>query len=168
MSTIHLTVDHTALGPLTLVATDDHLSGLYFATHARRPEDLGELVELDAAPPVLRAAHEQLTEYLAGERTAFDLPVRATGTPFQHEVWRMLGQIPYGQTWSYGQLAAALGKPGASRAVGLANGRNPVSIVVPCHRVIGADGSITGYGGGVAAKQTLLDLERATAGSALF
>jgi methylated-DNA-[protein]-cysteine S-methyltransferase len=106
------------------------------------------------------AAREQLAAYFAGERTDFDLPVTATGTPFQHEVWQALTEIPYGTTWSYGELARHIGKPAAVRAVGLANGRNHVSIVVPCHRVVGANGSLTGYGGGIERKRFLLDLER--------
>lgn len=99
-------------------------------------------------------------EYFAGERAAFDLRLEAVGTPFQHTVWNALRQIPYGQTVSYGQIAERIGRPGASRAVGLANGKNPISVVVPCHRVVGSDGSLTGYGGGLGRKQFLLDLER--------
>ena len=113
----------------------------------------------------LRQRKNMTKEDWLRQRQDFDLPVTAAGTDFQQRVWALLRTIPYGRTWSYGQLAAALGQPGASRAVGLANGRNPVSIVVPCHRVVGSDGAITGYGGGVARKQKLLDLER---GAALF
>jgi methylated-DNA-[protein]-cysteine S-methyltransferase len=98
----------------------------------------------------------QLAEYFAGARRAFDLPMRLKGTAFQQRVWRELTEIPYGETWSYGQLAQRINKPSASRAVGLANGRNPISILVPCHRVIGANGSLTGYGGGLERKQWLL------------
>ncbi len=102
------------------------------------------------------ATRRQLSEYFAGSRRTFELPLRLQGTAFQQTVWRRLTEIPYGDTWSYGQLAARIGKPGASRAVGLANGRNPIAILVPCHRVIGADGSLTGYGGGLERKQWLL------------
>jgi methylated-DNA-[protein]-cysteine S-methyltransferase len=105
-------------------------------------------------------AVEQLTAYFAGGLTEFDLDLRLEGTPFQQEVWAALREIPYGETWSYGHLADRIGKPGAARAVGLANGRNPIGIIVPCHRVIGADGSLTGYGGGLPRKQLLLQLER--------
>ena len=94
-----------------------------------------------------------------GERREFDLPVRARGTPFQQRAWRSLQEIPYGETRSYGEQARSIGNPNASRAVGLANGRNPIAIVIPCHRVIGADGTLTGYAGGVQRKQLLLDLE---------
>ncbi len=104
----------------------------------------------------------QLDEYFAWERTTFDLPVAPSGTPFQREVWAALHTIPYGTTCSYGELAEQIGRPGASRAVGLANGRNPISIVIPCHRVIGSNGTLTGYGGGLERKQWLLDLECGT------
>lgn len=114
---------------------------------------------------VLERAVTQLREYFAGDRTAFDLPLDPAGTPFQRATWLALREIPYAETISYGQLAARVGNPHASRAVGLANGRNPISIVVPCHRVIGANGSLTGYGGGVDRKRTLLDLERRVAGA---
>ena len=116
--------------------------------------------------PVLESAVAQLQEYFAGSRTEFDLPLAPTGTPFQQSVWRALRDIPYAGTESYGQLAARVGNSRASRAVGLANGRNPISIVVPCHRVVGANGSLVGYGGGLDRKRTLLDLERRTAGTA--
>lgn len=110
--------------------------------------------------PVLRMAIQQLTEYFAGERRTFELPLDPQGSAFQQEVWLGLREIPYGETLSYGALAAKLGKPKAARAVGLANGRNPLSIVVPCHRVIGASGKLTGFAGGLGAKETLLKLER--------
>ena len=107
----------------------------------------------------LPAAREQLAAYFAGELTVFDLPLDLRGTDFQRRVWAALREIPYGRTRTYGELATALGAPSASRAVGLANGRNPISIVVPCHRVVGASGSLTGYAGGVDRKRALLDLE---------
>jgi methylated-DNA-[protein]-cysteine S-methyltransferase len=115
---------------------------------------------------VLDEAVAQLSDYFAGTRTDFDLPLEPAGTPFQLAVWQALREIPYAETINYGQLALRIGNRNASRAVGLANGRNPISIVVPCHRVIGANGSLTGYGGGLERKRTLLDLELRTAGDA--
>lgn len=154
----HTVVD-SPYGPLTLVAADGVLCGLYMTGQRHRPaeESFGERVAAGEAPfpEVVR----QLTAYFAGELTAFDLPVRLEGTEFQRSVWEQLVRIPYGQTWSYGELAAKLGKPNASRAVGLANGKNPVGIIVPCHRVIGASGSMTGYGGGIDRKVRLLAFE---------
>lgn len=148
------------LGVLTLTATSDGLHGLYMAEHRHAPSRTG-WVRDDAA---LAPAKEQLEEYLAGERHAFDLELAAPlGTPFQQLVWRALEAIPYGTTTTYGELAARLGVPRAVRAVGAANGRNPLSIVRPCHRVVGADGSLTGYGGGLGAKRTLLALEAGVA-----
>jgi methylated-DNA-[protein]-cysteine S-methyltransferase len=114
----------------------------------------------DPAPDAFPDAVAQLDAYFAGELTEFDLRLRLEGTDFQRTVWAGLCEIPYGETSSYGELAARIGRPKAFRAVGLANGRNPIAIVVPCHRVIGASGSLTGYGGGLDRKQTLLDLER--------
>ena len=114
-------------------------------------------------PAALREAERQLAEYFEGTRRDFDLPLSAEGTPFQRRVWDELRRIPYGQTISYGELARRIGKPTASRAVGAANGRNPIAIVVPCHRVIGADGTLIGYGGGLPVKQALLALERRAA-----
>jgi methylated-DNA-[protein]-cysteine S-methyltransferase len=115
----------------------------------------------------LRNYVAQLEEYFSGQRRDFDIPVEPAGTPFQLSVWRALCEIPYGETWSYLQLATRIGNPKACRAVGLANGRNPIAVVVPCHRVIGANGSLTGYGGGMDRKRTLLDLERKDAGAQL-
>ena len=114
-------------------------------------------------------ARAQFTEYFAGQRTEFDLPLDcATGTEFQRLVWRALCDIPYGETISYGELARRIGQPAAVRAVGLANGRNPLSIVVPCHRVVGTGGKLTGYGGGLDRKRHLLDLEARVRPGALF
>jgi methylated-DNA-[protein]-cysteine S-methyltransferase len=145
------------VGPLLLTSNGTALTRLLFA------------VEPDPSwstdpCPVLDEAVRQLGEYFAGERREFDLPLEPVGTPFQLTVWDRLRDIPYAETINYGQLANRVGNPNASRAVGLANGRNPISIVVPCHRVIGADGSLTGYGGGLDRKRTLLELERRTAG----
>lgn len=156
---VHTVVD-SPIDPLTLVTDGTALTGVYMQTHRHAvPAQWGPRVDLDDAPPVLREAAGQLAEYFAGRRTGFGLPLAPAGTDFQQRVWRALTDIPYGRTATYGELARALGAPGASRAVGLANGRNPISIVVPCHRVIGSDGSLTGYGGGVERKQHLLTLE---------
>jgi len=142
------------IGDLTLVAEDGVLVGLYMTDQRHLP--LIDAPRDDRAVPAVR---EQLTAYFAGELAEFSLPLRLTGSPFQQAVWDRLRQIPYGQTWTYGQLASAIGRPSASRAVGLANGRNPISVIVPCHRVVGTKG-LTGYGGGLARKQHLLDLEQ--------
>ncbi|MDX2597050.1 MULTISPECIES: methylated-DNA--[protein]-cysteine S-methyltransferase [Streptomyces] len=159
------TVIDSPYGLLTLVADDGVLCGLYMTGQRHRPveETFGMP---DAAP--FAEAEEQLAAYFAGELTRFTLELRLHGTPFQRSVWEQLTRIPYGETRSYGELAVALGSPGASRAVGLANGRNPVGIIVPCHRVIGAGGSLTGYGGGLDRKRRLLDFERGERGAALF
>jgi len=152
------TIVGSPLGPITLVADGDALACLYLDVQ-RYPDDVGDTDAGDSV--VLKEAERQLAEYFAGERTEFDLPLAAAGTPFQRRVWSALCDIPYGETISYGELARRIGQPTASRAVGLANGRNPISIVVPCHRVIGSSGKLIGYGGGLDRKQTLLELERA-------
>lgn len=131
-----------------------------------RPQQPAEGWVAAAAP--FRAAIAQLDEYFAGGRRRFDLPLAPRGTDFQRRVWRALSDIPYGKTISYGELARRIGKPSASRAVGLANGANPLPIVVPCHRVIGSDGSLTGYGGGIDRKRFLLDLEQGAAVQAVL
>ncbi|MFF4488902.1 methylated-DNA--[protein]-cysteine S-methyltransferase [Streptomyces sp. NPDC001544] len=155
------TVIDSPYGPLTLVADEDGvLCGLYMTDQRHRPpeETFGDR---DATP--FAEAQDQLAAYFAGELKEFTLELRLHGTAFQRSVWDQLRRIPYGETRSYGELAAALGNPAASRAVGLANGRNPVGIIVPCHRVIGSGGALTGYGGGLDRKQRLLDFERGTA-----
>lgn len=144
------------VGPLTLTAVGGRLTGLHMADQAHAPSEGADWVE---EPEAFKALANQLEAYFAGERTEFVVDLWLRGTDFQRRVWQGLLAIPYGETWSYGQLAAKIGRPAASRAVGLANGRNPVAIVVPCHRVIGADGSLTGYGGGLERKAFLLDLE---------
>jgi len=155
---VHSSVD-TPVGEVTLVSDGAHLVGVYLDGQKHRPEEstFGPR-EDDAAP--FPEARRQLGEYFAGERTAFDLPLAPVGTAFQRGVWAALTRIPYGQTCSYATLAAEVGQPGASRAVGAAVGRNPISVVVPCHRVVGANGALTGYAGGVERKRALLDLER--------
>ncbi|MFF0780196.1 methylated-DNA--[protein]-cysteine S-methyltransferase [Streptomyces sp. NPDC003720] len=154
------TVTDSPYGPLTLVAEDGVLCGLYMAGQRHRPpeETFGDPDDTPFAE-----AREQLSAYFAGELKEFTLELRLSGTPFQRGVWDRLTRIPYGETRSYGELATELGNPKASRAVGLANGRNPIGIIVPCHRVIGAAGSLTGYGGGLDRKRRLLDFERGTA-----
>ncbi|MGW1744393.1 methylated-DNA--[protein]-cysteine S-methyltransferase [Streptomyces sp. NPDC002092] len=156
----HHTVIDSPYGPLTLVADDGILCGLYMTEQRHRPpeESFGARDET-----LFAEAEEQLEAYFAGDLKEFTLELRLHGTPFQRTVWDQLRQIPYGETRSYGELAAALGNPSASRAVGLANGKNPIGIIVPCHRVVGANGSLTGYGGGLDRKQRLLDLETGTA-----
>ena len=147
------------VGLLTLVASERGLAAILW------PDDRPGRVRLDAvgeAPdhPVLSEAERQLAEYFAGERTTFDLPLASEGSEFQKKVWAELQRIPYGETASYGDIARRLGyEPVISRAVGAANGANPIPIIVPCHRVIGSDGSLTGYAGGLERKKTLLDLE---------
>jgi methylated-DNA-[protein]-cysteine S-methyltransferase len=136
------------------------LTGVYMEVHAHGPDGVDPEWTRDDAAFV--EAKRQLDEYFAGERTTFDLPLNPAGTPFQQVVWEALRAIPYGEVFSYGEIAEQIGKPGAARAVGLANGRNPISVIVPCHRVIGASGSLTGYGGGLERKQLLLDLEART------
>lgn len=147
------------IGPLTLVAEDGTLTGVYLQDQ-RHPPPAGSYGEPD--PTAFGAVAAQLAEYFSGRRTGFDVPLRLAGTPFQREVWAALREIPYGRTVSYRELAAAIGRPQACRAVGLANGRNPIAIIVPCHRVIGAGGQLTGYGGGLPRKQWLIDLEQRT------
>ncbi len=158
------TVLDSPLGPLTVVAEDDHLCGLYVEQGLVKALERRAVIGPAVRPeddPVLAAVTDQLKAYFARELTEFDLPLAATGTPFQQRVWAALQRIPYGETRSYGQLAAEIGSPTASRAVGAANGRNPVSIVVPCHRVIGSTGRLTGYAGGLSTKELLLAHERA-------
>ena len=138
------------IGPLTLYAEAGALVRLSFS------EDRAA----ESASPLLQEAQRQLAEYFAGTRRRFDLPLRPAGTPFRQQVWAALDAIPYGETCTYAQLAAAIGRPGAARAVGMANHCNPLPILIPCHRCIGADGSLVGYAGGLAVKAALLRLER--------
>ncbi len=150
------------VGALLLAADAVGIVGVYFEPHRWGPT-ANEVASWrrDDAAGVLAAAREQLAAYFARELTAFDLPLAPRGTPFQERVWRALRDIPYGTTTTYGELARRLGDPLATRAVGAANGRNPLSIVVPCHRVIGADGTLTGFGGGIDRKRWLLAHEGA-------
>jgi methylated-DNA-[protein]-cysteine S-methyltransferase len=130
------------------------------------PDSIGPAAGWIEDETIFTSAIDQLRAYFAGTLRRFELPLAAEGTPFQKEVWRALLDIPYGETISYGELAERLGKPGAARAVGLANGRNPLPIVVPCHRVIGSDGSLTGYGGGIDIKRALLEHEQLNSATA--
>lgn len=153
--TCHSVID-SPVGPLTIVATEGVLSGLFMdqQRHAPDPSRFG-----DREPGCLPEVREQLRAYFDGELSSFTVPIAPRGTAFQQRVWAALCAIPYGQTTSYGELAALIGRPTASRAVGLANGRNPICIIIPCHRVLGADRALTGYGGGLDRKQALLTLE---------
>jgi methylated-DNA-[protein]-cysteine S-methyltransferase len=161
------TVIASPLGDLTAVAEDGALTGVYFEGHLRgpAPDELGERSE-DGFGEVRR----QLGEYFAGERTVFDLPLAPRGDAFQQRVWRLLRDIPFGQTRTYGDLARSLGKVTLAQAVGAANARNPLSVIVPCHRVVGADGTLVGYAGGLDRKRFLLEHEEPAGrrGSRLF
>lgn len=152
----------TPIGPLRLVSDGSSLTELHLRPEPRQRLAADEWRESPGLRP-LSVAVEQLAQYFAGQRRGFDLPLAPAGTPFQLQVWQALREIPYGQTWSYGQLATHIGSAGAARAVGLANNRNPIPIVIPCHRVIGADGSLVGFGGGLPMKQWLLHHEGAGA-----
>jgi methylated-DNA-[protein]-cysteine S-methyltransferase len=156
----HTVVD-SPVGPLTLVATGSVLTGVYLDA-GRHPPAPGRFGAADPGP--FAEVTRQLGEYFSGERTAFELQLALAGTAFQQRVWDELRAIPYGQTISYGALARRIGQPTASRAVGLANGKNPVAIIVPCHRVVGADGSLAGYGGGLDRKRFLIALEQQVIG----
>jgi len=151
-------VYESPLGRLRLAGEHGFLTGVYFEDHVYGPPIPRDARDL---PEVFHHVMGQLTEYFAGSRQIFDLPMRPVGTDFQRRVWNALSEIPFGATESYGDLASRLGDRKASRAVGLANGKNPISIIVPCHRVIGSDGSLTGYGGGLDRKLWLLRHEGA-------
>ncbi|SDK66726.1 methylated-DNA-[protein]-cysteine S-methyltransferase [Actinopolyspora mzabensis] len=155
MSTRHTVID-SPVGELTVVAEGEHLVGLHFEgrEHENPAATLGPRADGD-----FRRTREQLAEYFAGERTRFDLPLALHGDEFEQRVWELIAGIGYGETRSYGELARELGNPGLSRAVGTATGRNPLAVIVPCHRVVGADGSLTGFGGGLDRKRFLLRLE---------
>ncbi|HZJ26860.1 MAG TPA: methylated-DNA--[protein]-cysteine S-methyltransferase [Acidimicrobiia bacterium] len=156
MTTIRCRVVESPIGPLTLAGDDTAITALCMQDQAHPPPGRSDWT---VDPHAFADVAGQLDEYFAGTRRRFDVALRLEGTPFQRSVWSALREIPYGETTSYGALAAGIGRPGASRAVGLANGRNPVAIIVPCHRVIGANGTLTGYGGGLNRKRRLLDLE---------
>ncbi len=145
---------NTPVGPVTVAATDEAVTAVRFGASASAENPVEE--EL---PPVLRQAVEELHEYFAGTRRTFTLPLSPAGTPFQQQVWAALRSIPYGETRTYGQIAAQIGHPKACRAVGMANNRNPIAIVVPCHRVVGSSGALVGYAAGLPVKEKLLRLE---------
>lgn len=168
--TIHYADMASPVGTLRLIADAEGLREIWFEREGRPEAVQPGWVHASAAklPATIAAARKQLQEYFAGERQQFDLPLHPLGTPFQLAVWRQLRLIPYGTTISYGELARRVGNPAASRAVGAANGRNPLSIVVPCHRVIGSNGSLTGFSGGLPIKLKLLALEQRTTGGDLF
>ena len=148
-------------GPVHVVATDDAIVAIHWC------DDVPDVPPCDSPHPVLDRAAEQLAEYFAGTRSEFDLPLAPRGTPFQQRAWAALREIPYGTTISYGEQARRLGDPNKSRAIGAANGRNPIPIVVPCHRVIGTNGKLTGFAGGLDVKAWLLAHERRTSGQTL-
>lgn len=152
------------IGPLTLAGEGSTLTNLRMVEQTYEPDRADWLLDDRAFPD----AAEQLDAYFAGELQEFDLPLRLSGTEFQRRVWNALRTIPYGETRTYGEIAQQIGAPTAFRAVGLANGHNPIAVIVPCHRVIGANGSLTGFGGGLERKSALLELERATSSLTLF
>lgn len=158
--TIRYTVCASPIGPLTLASDGTHLTSVRFARGNGKPDIERDWQRADDLP-VLALARAQLDEYFAGKRTRFDLPLAPHGTEFQQAVWRALLKVGCGRTSTYGALAAAVGRPEAARAVGAAMGANPIPIIVPCHRIIGADGSLTGFGGGLERKTKLLQLEGA-------
>lgn len=166
MDNVRFSTMDSPIGPLTVAGTGSTLTHLRMAGQTHEP-DRADWVSADGA---FADVVEQLEAYFAGSLTEFDVELQLIGTEFQRRVWAALQTIPYGETRSYGQIAEQIGSPGASRAVGLANGRNPIGIIVPCHRVIGSTGGMTGYGGGVDRKQRLLALEkdRSSAQAALF
>ena len=158
--TLDLHTFDSPIGALVLAAAGDALVALHLPRSSDAPP-----TGTPRCTPILARTASQLAEYFAGTRTAFDLPLAPAGTDFQRTVWTALQSIPYGITRSYGELARAIERPTASRAVGAANGRNPIAVIIPCHRVIGASGALTGFGGGLPAKQFLLALERGRAPS---
>ena len=158
MTRTHTIID-SPLGELTLVSADGALTGVYYPHHWYLPDPATFGVRTGSG---FEDVEEQLGEYFAGRRTAFELPTSTAGDAFQERVWELIARIPYGETTTYGELARELGDPAIARAVGGAVGRNPLSIVVPCHRVVGKDGKLTGYAGGLERKRLLLDLEAPT------
>jgi len=162
METLQFRTMDSPVGLLTLAGKDGRLRHLRMVDQTYEPSREGWETDDGAFPDAV----EQLAAYFARERTDFDLSLDLVGTEFQRRVWAALLTIPYGQTRSYGAIAKQIGSPGASRAVGLANGHNPIGIIVPCHRVIGSNGSLTGYGGGLERKRALLDMEKSHIGSA--
>jgi methylated-DNA-[protein]-cysteine S-methyltransferase len=162
MSVVRHTVIESGLGELTLVADGDTLTGLYFPQHWYPPVDdaIGPFVEA-GSDPVFTATATELAEYLDGSRIRFDVPIATTGSPFQEQVWALLRQIPFGETRTYAELGGMLGDRRLARKVGQAVGRNPVSVIIGCHRVVATNGGLAGYAGGLERKRQLLDHEQA-------
>ena len=158
----HITFE-SPVGRLHIQGDGEIVTGLYLPDHKGWT---GPAASSCVSQAAFRDVREQLAEYFAGERQEFNVPIRLEGTPFQRTVWQELERIPFGRTITYAELACRIGNPSASRAVGAANGKNPISIIVPCHRVIGVAGALTGYGGGLANKEWLLEWERSCKGTA--
>jgi methylated-DNA-[protein]-cysteine S-methyltransferase len=158
-SRIFYTSLDSLVGALVLTSNGDAITGLFMDKYQGKPFSIGNWMRDDG---LFREAADQLRAYFAGELTEFDLPIATGGAPFQQRVWAELRKIPYGSTISYGELARRIGNPKAARAVGSANGDNPISIIIPCHRVIGSNGKLTGYGGGIERKKFLLEFEAET------
>jgi methylated-DNA-[protein]-cysteine S-methyltransferase len=155
----------TPMGTMLATARGGALAGLYFEGQRHMPAIGADWIEADAGAPPFAECRRQVAEYFDGQRRAFELPLEPEGSEFQRRVWMEIARIPYGETLTYAQLAARAGAPGSARAAGAATGRNPHTIVVPCHRVVGSDGSLTGYAGGVPRKMKLLELEDALHGT---
>lgn len=158
---LYETILKSPVGSLRIIASDDGLCAVLWPDEELDRVHLNDPIQTDEDHPIIAATVEQLNEYFDGDRTSFDLPLDVAGTDFQAACWKALSEIPYGSTISYGEQAAMIDRPGAARAVGAANGRNPVSIVVPCHRVVAADGALTGFAGGLGTKDWLLTHESA-------
>lgn len=165
--TVH-TVISTALGDLLIITDDEALLGLHWPGQRQRPHFAPPGAEIPDASlhPIARQTEREITEYLAGERQEFSVPVKTQGSAFEQDIWRRLSEIPYGQTVTYGELATELGNPRLAQRVGQAVGANPIGIIIPCHRVLGADGSLTGFAGGIERKRMLLELEEPEGGGA--
>ena len=165
MSEIHYTRIPSPIGEITLVASETGLCGVYMEEHKKSPltPDLWK-----ENPSRFTEVRKQLDEYFSGNRKTFDLPLDLQGTPFQLQAWNSLLEIPFGETLSYGEQAILINNPKAVRAIGLANGNNPISIIVPCHRVIGKNGTLTGYGGGLERKRFLLELEKSASSLSIY
>jgi methylated-DNA-[protein]-cysteine S-methyltransferase len=160
MTVIYFDCMPSPLGDMVLASDGDALSGAWFEGQRHQPP-IGSAWQRRPDLPVLRRAAAELAAYFAGDRITFDVPLAPVGTPFQRDVWRAIAGVPYGATIAYRDLAARAGRPESIRAAGTATGRNPLSIIVPCHRIVGADGALTGYAGGLARKRALLALEHA-------
>jgi methylated-DNA-[protein]-cysteine S-methyltransferase len=165
MTVVYFDCMPSPLGEMVLASDGDALSGAWFEGQRYQPR-IGPAWQRRPDLPVLRRAAAELAEYFAGERIAFGVPLAPVGTPFQRDVWRAIAGVPYGATIAYRELAARAGRPESIRAAGTATGRNPLSIIVPCHRIVGADGALTGYAGGLARKRALLALEHAAIAAA--